>query len=687
MERPEDLVVSVLIPCWNSAGSIERAVESVLEERTFPLECIVVDDGSTDGSLEVIRAVAARDPRVIVLALEPNAGVSTARNRGPRARPRRLADPARRRRPVPARRPATLVSAALAGDAAAIIGQQVWWDGHRRWQRTRYDIDDIRLPGRKSLAANPGLLNYVSPHGKLLRRDCWEGLEFRGRVLGDQPWIIRALLRAGDRIEVLGETVYEWYRPAPDMPSTSITATTRASIARGVEAVGVAIDALREVAAEAAQRLSPADRERLVARYTERLIATDLAAHLLRALDRGDPEIGRLFDAIAGFVAAAPTGSVGQSNALARRILEPVLQDWKAIPANARRAFVGLLRASATADPGLHRHGAGRLARFGLRIATRGGSAWRIRVGRCSSSSPLEGGGCARGATRRGRMSPAHGRTSQVSEWRRPRRPALQPLDRGRPDPVLPFRPMSSGDAAATIRQSPGGPSSLTLLRQGITEILSRRRLIRYLVQADMKKRGSDTVLGNLWWILDPLLQLIVYVIFVSIIARRPAPDYPLFIFAAIVPWKWFSAVITDATTSVVGPERLIRQIAFPKLVLPLSVATAGVVGFLWGLVPMAGLMLLHLDRISIMLVWLPVIAVVQFVFTVAVAVFVSAANVFFRDLGNALGHVLRLWWFLSPGLYSLETWRAPTSSSAIRSSRTSSGSTRSRCCSRPTGP
>ena len=224
---------------------------------------------------------------------------------------------------------------------------------------------------------------------------------------------------------------------------------------------------------------------------------------------------------------------------------------------------------------------------------------------------------------------------------------------------MLPFRAMSSGDAAATIRQSPGDPSFLGLLRQGITDILSRRRLIRYLVQADMKKRGSDTVLGNLWWILDPLLQLIVYVIFVAIISRRPAPDYPLFIFAAIVPWKWFSAVIGDATASVVRADKLIRQIAFPKIVLPLSSATAGVVGFVWGLVPLALLLLLHPARISLMLVWIPVIAGVQFVFTVAVAILVAAANVFFRDLGNALGHGLRLWWFLSPGLYSIETLRS----------------------------
>ena len=214
---------------------------------------------------------------------------------------------------------------------------------------------------------------------------------------------------------------------------------------------------------------------------------------------------------------------------------------------------------------------------------------------------------------------------------------------------------MSSGNAAATIRQSPGGPSSLTLLRQGITDILSRRRLIRYLTAADMKKRGSDTILGNLWWILDPLLQLVVYVIFVSVIANKAAPDYPLFIFAAIVPWKWFSAVVGDASNSVVSQGQLIKQIAFPKIVLPLSTASAGVVGFLWGLVPLGGLMLLFPDRLSLMLVWFPVIAIVQFVFTLAVAVLVSAANVFFRDLGNALGHALRLWWFLSPGLFSLQ--------------------------------
>ena len=218
---------------------------------------------------------------------------------------------------------------------------------------------------------------------------------------------------------------------------------------------------------------------------------------------------------------------------------------------------------------------------------------------------------------------------------------------------------MSQGPAAVPLRHASDGDSPLTLLRQGISDILSRRRLVRYLVQADMKKRGSDTILGNVWWILDPLLQMTVYVIFVSVIARRPAPDYPLFIFAAILPWKWYSAVINDATNAVVNKDKLIRQIAFPKLVLPVSTATAGVVGFAWGMIPLGLLMLFFLDRVNpTMLIWIPLIAVVQYAFTLASAILVSAANVFFRDLGNAIGHGLRLWWFLSPGLYSLQAVR-----------------------------
>ena len=220
---------------------------------------------------------------------------------------------------------------------------------------------------------------------------------------------------------------------------------------------------------------------------------------------------------------------------------------------------------------------------------------------------------------------------------------------------MVPFRPMSAtSEVPAAFRHAAGERGAIRLIREGISDIRSRRRLVRYLVQADIQKRGADTLLGNVWWVLDPLLQMIVYVVFVSIIAPRPVPDYPLFIFAAILPWKWFSASITDSTSSIVRNDQLIKQIQFPKLVLPVSAATAGIVSFAFGTVALGLLMIPFSDRITPYLLFIPVIAAVQFVFTLAMAVLVSAGNVFFRDLGNVEGHLMRLWWFLSPGLYSL---------------------------------
>ncbi len=220
---------------------------------------------------------------------------------------------------------------------------------------------------------------------------------------------------------------------------------------------------------------------------------------------------------------------------------------------------------------------------------------------------------------------------------------------------MLPFGAMSAtSDVPAAFRHAATRPGPRRLLGEAIDDIRSRRRLVRYLVQADIRKKGADTFFGNLWWILDPLLQMLVYVVFIGLILDRQTPDYPLFILAAILPWKWFTTSVNDAASAVVSQEKLIKQIQFPKIVLPVAATTAGVVGFAFGLIPLGAIMLLYIDRISPLLVLIPVIAAVQYLFTLGVAFLVSAVNVFFRDLGNVLRHVLRLWFYLSPGLYSL---------------------------------
>ncbi len=213
-----------------------------------------------------------------------------------------------------------------------------------------------------------------------------------------------------------------------------------------------------------------------------------------------------------------------------------------------------------------------------------------------------------------------------------------------------------TSEAPASFRSSAERPGPIGLIRQGFADIVSRRRLIVYLVQAGLKKSGADTIFGNVWWVLDPLLQMLVYVVLVSVIFARNQPDYPLFIFAAILPWKWFASAIQDGTVSVMSAGQLIKQIHFPKIVMPLAAATSGVANFAFGLIPLMGLLLLfYSDRLSIWLLTIPVIALVQFLFTLPLAIVLAALNVFYRDISNVMRHIIRLWFYLSPGLYAID--------------------------------
>ena len=212
-------------------------------------------------------------------------------------------------------------------------------------------------------------------------------------------------------------------------------------------------------------------------------------------------------------------------------------------------------------------------------------------------------------------------------------------------------------DVPAPPRTLEARPSPLRLIGRALREIRSRRRLIGYLARADMKRKGADTLFGNIWWVLDPLLQMSVYVVLVTVIFQKKQEAYPLFIFAAILPWKWFTTSMSDAISSVSGQERLIKQMQFPKLVLPLAAMLSAVTQFTFGLIPLIAMMvLLYPARISPTLAWIPVVAIVQLVFTLSLGIVLAALNVFFRDIGNLARHVLRLWFYLSPALYGADT-------------------------------
>jgi hypothetical protein len=345
-------LVSVIVPAWNVEATIGEALASILDEAAVPLECLVVDDGSSDETAAVVDAIAARDPRVVFLRSPANEGVSEARNRALRsARGTWLAfvDADDRLRPGGL---AAMWRASQASDALAIIGQRVWNDGTRTWITDNYDRPDIRLPGRKSIAGNPGLLYYASATGKLIHRSCTENLWFHGRTIGDQPWTIRALLRAGDRIDVIGDDVYQWNRPAPGVRGGSITSTTRARAQLSVEAVAIATEAVLAVIEEAKRTVpDAASRDRIAVAYVERLVAVDLAQHLKNALSRKDPDLADVLAAIEAFVRSVPPGAIAGSDALARFILVPPVERLPKLSQRSRRAYWSLLGAARRADP------------------------------------------------------------------------------------------------------------------------------------------------------------------------------------------------------------------------------------------------------------------------------------------------------------------------------------------------
>jgi homopolymeric O-antigen transport system permease protein len=209
-------------------------------------------------------------------------------------------------------------------------------------------------------------------------------------------------------------------------------------------------------------------------------------------------------------------------------------------------------------------------------------------------------------------------------------------------------------EAPAVFRSSADRPGPVALIRNAITDVWSRRRLIRYMVSADVKKRGVNTVLGNVWWVLDPLITMLIYVLVMTYIFQRATPDFPLFLLSAMVPFKWFTSTIGSSTHAVTGKQSLIKQILFPKIILPITSDISQVVSFLFGmLVLFVVLVVAFTSHLSIHIVWVPLIAVVQFVFMLGFTFMISAVTVFYRDVGIVIGHFMRLLFWITPILWS----------------------------------
>ncbi len=361
--------LSVIVPAWNAEATIEAAVLSVLDQRDVSLECLVVDDGSSDGTAGVLERLASTDPRLVVERLTPNGGVSAARNRAlESARGTWLAFLDADDRLLPGGLGA-MVRHGEASGALIVVGQRISTDGERTWVPTLYDLPDIRQPGRKSLAANPDLLYYVGPAGKLFHRSLAGDLRFEGRMVGDQPWVVRALVRAGDRIEVVDDLVYEWRRPHPDHYVATITSARERSASLGAEAVRMAQAAWDAGAAAFREAYDAATAARLEALYLRRILRADLGAQLRRAIERRDPDLPLMLDALDGLLAHVPASIVvAAEDAVRSQLIDPLGSRMHHLAAGARHSFLDLAIHAARIDAGLVRSIRARSKRWPLLV-------------------------------------------------------------------------------------------------------------------------------------------------------------------------------------------------------------------------------------------------------------------------------------------------------------------------------
>lgn len=185
-----------------------------------------------------------------------------------------------------------------------------------------------------------------------------------------------------------------------------------------------------------------------------------------------------------------------------------------------------------------------------------------------------------------------------------------------------------------------------------------------FLVWRDIKVRYKQTALGAGWAIIQPVMTMIVFSIFFGKLGKIPSDGvpYPIFSFAALVPWVLFSNGLTQATTSLVGSSHLIKKVYFPRLIIPVASVLAGVVDFFLAFGVLLLLMLYFGIFPTINVLWLPVFLFMTVAASLAVSLWLSALNVEYRDIKYVIPFLTQIWLFATPIAYSSsllsEPWR-----------------------------
>jgi lipopolysaccharide transport system permease protein len=192
-------------------------------------------------------------------------------------------------------------------------------------------------------------------------------------------------------------------------------------------------------------------------------------------------------------------------------------------------------------------------------------------------------------------------------------------------------------------------------------ELWEYRELLYFLVWRDVKVRYKQTVVGGAWAIIQPFFTMLVFSLFFGKLAKMPSDGipFPIFSFAALVPWAFFANGLSQATNSLVGNSNLIQKVYFPRLSMPIASVLGGLIDFVLAFIMLIAMMLYYGMTPTLNVVWLPLLA---FATSLGVSLWLSAIYVKFRDVRHIIPFLTQIWLFSTPIAYpsSLlpEPWR-----------------------------
>ena len=186
-------------------------------------------------------------------------------------------------------------------------------------------------------------------------------------------------------------------------------------------------------------------------------------------------------------------------------------------------------------------------------------------------------------------------------------------------------------------------------------ELFQYRELLKTNVKKDIRGKYKASFLGVLWSFINPLLQVLVYAIVFPYIMRVQTDNYLIFLICGIIPWTWFTYSISNGTTSITNNSNLIKKVYFPREILPISVVTSGLINFLISCIIILIFVLLGGLGISWHLIFLPFIALIQYIVTLAAILLLSAINVYVKDVEYIVVFIINMLFYATPILYSTE--------------------------------